>query len=52
MNQDKARDRMMVRLRLKSSPSLGSLRTAQQQSQSGKKLRNFAARMMGKEEYA
>ncbi|KAJ2929516.1 hypothetical protein H1R20_g7577, partial [Candolleomyces eurysporus] len=52
MNPDKARDRMMVRLRLKSSPSLGSLRTQQQQSQGGKKLRNFAARMMGKEEFA
>ncbi|RXW15584.1 hypothetical protein EST38_g10268 [Candolleomyces aberdarensis] len=52
MNLDKARDRMMVRLRLKSSPSLGSLRMQQQQSQGRKKLRNFAARMMGKEEYA
>ncbi|KAJ2929520.1 hypothetical protein H1R20_g7584, partial [Candolleomyces eurysporus] len=52
MNPDKARDRMMVRLRLKSLPSLGSLRTQQQQSQGGKKLRNFAARMMGKEEFA
>ncbi|KAF6756340.1 hypothetical protein DFP72DRAFT_1116509 [Ephemerocybe angulata] len=53
VKEEKARDRMMVRLRLKSSPSLGNLNGAGAGTGGaggGSKLRSLAARMMGRED--